>query len=177
VATWRKSQLSLVSIFFMASTTKKGETKSAVKPRSPSPKTSRSKQSRIAEELKRERDEAQEQLAAASHILRVIARSPTDIQPVLDTVAENAARLCGASDALIRRVEGDTLAPVAHYGQIPHPSEADSTTLSRGSVSGRAVIDRQTIHIHDLAAEAVTNSPWAWPWRSVSVIAPCLSHR
>ena len=44
-------------------------------------------------------------------------------------------------------------------GKSPHMSEADSTTLSRGSVSGRAVIDRQTIHIHDLAAEAKDEFP------------------
>ncbi len=143
----------------MAMTTKRGAKKSASKPRTPSTKKSQPKQAEVIEQLTREHDEALEQLAAASHILRVIASSPADIQPVLDTVAENAARLCGASDALIRRVEGDTLAPVAHYGQIPHPSEADSTTLSRGSVSGRAVIDRQTIHIHDLAAEAKDEFP------------------
>ena len=113
------------------------------------------------ESQQRNRDltEALEQQTATSEILRVIASSPTDIQPVLDTVAENAARLCEASDVLIRRVDGDVLAVVAHYGQIPHMSEADSTTLSRGSVSGRAVIDRQTIHIHDLAAEAKDEFP------------------
>jgi GAF domain-containing protein/anti-sigma regulatory factor (Ser/Thr protein kinase) len=103
--------------------------------------------------------EGAEQQSASREILRVIASSPTDIQTVLDTVAENAARLCEASDALIRRVDGDVLAAAAHYGQIPHMSEADSTTLSRSSVSGRAVIDRQTIHIHDLAAEAKDEFP------------------
>ena len=109
--------------------------------------------------LFQELTEALEQQTATSEILGVIASSPTDIQPVLDTVAENAARLCEASDVLIRRVDGDVLAVVAHYGQIPHMSEADSTTLSRGSVSGRAVIDRQTIHIYDLAAEAKDEFP------------------
>ena len=52
-----------------------------------------------------------EQQTATSEIFGVIASSPTDIQPVLDTVAENAARLCGATDAVIFRVDGDSLRP------------------------------------------------------------------
>src|SRR3970040_2231348 len=63
----------------------------------------------------RDRDlaEALEQQTATSEILRVIASSPTDIQPVLDVVAENAARLCDANDAAIWRAAGENLQSVS----------------------------------------------------------------
>ena len=60
---------------------------------------------RLFKELK----EALEQQTATSEILGVIASSPTDIQPVLDVVAENAARLCDADDANIYRVDGEVM--------------------------------------------------------------------
>ncbi len=109
--------------------------------------------------LFQELTESLEQQTATSEILGVIASSPTDIQQVLDTVAENAARLCGASDALIRRIDGDVLPLVAQYGHIPGLTEADKMPLQRGSVLARSVIDRQTIHIHDLAAESEDEFP------------------
>ncbi len=63
--------------------------------------------------------EALEQQTATSEILGVIASSPTDIQPVLDAVAENAARLCEANDALFYRVEGRCHRLVASFGPLP----------------------------------------------------------
>ena len=55
--------------------------------------------------------------------LGVIASSPTDIQPVLDAVAENAARLCEALNALIYRVDGECLKLVAKHGPVLAPAE------------------------------------------------------
>ncbi len=105
---------------------------------------------RLFNELK----ELLEQQTATSEILGVIASSPTNTQPVLDVVAENAARVCGANDAVIFRVNGDVLDRAAHYGPIFWAGSEESLLVSRGSVNGRAVVERRTIHIHDMSAEA-----------------------
>src|SRR3970282_1561979 len=69
----------------------------------------------------RDRDlaEALEQQTATSEILRVMASSPTDLHPVLETVAESAARLCESYDAVIHRVDDTFLQRVAHFGPVP----------------------------------------------------------
>ena len=110
---------------------------------------------RLFQELK----ESLEQQTATSQILGVIASSPTDIQPVLDVVAENAALVCGANDAVIFRVDGDVLNRAAHYGPILWAGGEESLLIGRGSVSGRAVVDRRTTHIHDVAAESEAEFP------------------
>jgi len=63
--------------------------------------------------------EATKQQTATSEMLRVISNSPSDIQSVLDAVAENAARLCDASNARIWRLKDDLLRLVATYGESP----------------------------------------------------------
>ena len=83
--------------------------KSQPKPRRPSPKKADAKLLRENKELRRERDESLEREAATSDILRMIARSPAELQPVLDEIAERAARLCDAEDAAIFRVDGNFL--------------------------------------------------------------------
>jgi signal transduction histidine kinase len=99
--------------------------------------------------------EALEQQTATAEILRVISSSPTDIQPVLDAVVESAARLCGAVDATIFLVEGDQLRRATVFGTAAR----GSMPLTRGSVSGRAIIERRTIHVDDLAAASETEYP------------------
>jgi GAF domain-containing protein len=106
--------------------------------------------------LFRELTEALEQQTATSEVLGVIASSPTDIQPVLNTVAENAARLCEATDAQILRVQNDILRRVASYGGIPTINEF---AITRGTPTGRAIVDCRTIHVHDIAAELETKFP------------------
>ena len=104
--------------------------------------------------------DTQEQQTATSEILRVIASSPTDLQPVMDVVAESAARFCGATNAAILRLEGERLRIVAAHGPAPTNQPVGSTVAaSRGGVSGRAVRDRQTIHVVDLEALPETEFP------------------
>jgi GAF domain-containing protein len=103
--------------------------------------------------------ESLEQQTATSEILRVIASSPTDLQPVLDVVVESAARLCESNDAQIFRLEGNILRRVAVYGDIPAGQIGDEIAVERGSLSGRAVMDRHAIHIHDLEAEPEAEFP------------------
>src|SRR6185295_16333649 len=109
--------------------------------------------------LFQELTESLEQQTATSQILGVIASSPTDIQPVLDVVAENAARLCGATDAQIIRVEGDFLRTVASYGSMTARSRDELTRITPAQAPTLAIIDRKTIHVHDLAAEVDTKFP------------------
>ena len=105
----------------------------------------------------RDLTEALQQQTATSEILRVIASSPTDIQPVLDAVAESAARLCESYDAQIFRLENDVVHRVASYGPLLIAME--HTPLNRQSPAGRAMVDRQSIHVHDLAAEIDSEYP------------------
>ncbi len=106
--------------------------------------------------LFRELTESLEQQTATSEILGVIASSPTDIQPVLDTVAENAARLCEATDAVISRVDEEGIKQVAQFGAMPVPQP---NRVNRHTPVGRAVVDQKTVHVHDLAAEIETEYP------------------
>jgi signal transduction histidine kinase/HAMP domain-containing protein len=103
-------------------------------------------------EANRDLTEALEQQTATSEILRVISQSPTDIRPVLDALVKSATRFCGAYDAVIFLPEGDSLRVGAHHGPILNPIGL-LVPLVRGTVAGRALLDRRAIHVADLQAE------------------------
>jgi two-component system, NtrC family, sensor kinase len=123
------------------------------KPQRLSLKELNAKLTQEVKELKRERDESLDREVATSDILRMIARVPGNLQSILDATAMNAAKLCDAVDAAVWRVDGDVLRLAAHFGSIPMlHALGDTDPIDRSTATGRAVVERQTIHVHDMVA-------------------------
>lgn len=93
--------------------------------------------------------EALERETASNDILRAMAESPTDVQPVLDIIAHHAAQLSGSDDAIIAVKDDDVLRVVTHYGDVPMIPVGQGIRFDRYSVAGRAMIEgrsQQAIH-------------------------------
>jgi serine phosphatase RsbU (regulator of sigma subunit)/CRP-like cAMP-binding protein len=110
---------------------------------------------RHVEELSRELTEVLKHMKAISEIQRVISHSPTNVQAVLDAVAENTGRLCNVTNAEILQVEGDELRLVAKHGMDKIWPIGFKIPINRNWVVGRAVTDRISVHVHDLQASGV----------------------
>jgi GAF domain-containing protein len=95
----------------------------------------------------------------SANILRVIASSPTDVNPVLQAIVESACELCGAYDALVRLKDGDGLAFGAHHG--PLPVSLESVPITENSTAGLAVIGQEPVHVHDLLSPEGDRFPHA----------------
>src|SRR5205814_271291 len=125
--------------------------------------------------------ETREQQTATSEILRVISRSPGDVQPVFDAIAANAARLCDAVNGLVIRFDGQLMHLAAHYNVDPERlaaiREAGPVPPSRGALSGRAILTRAVVHVPDVREDPEYTLPAATTIGYRSVLAVPMMHR
>jgi GAF domain-containing protein/DNA-binding response OmpR family regulator len=114
---------------------------------------------RLFDEVQARTREVQESLEyqmAISDVLGVISRSPSDIQPVLDTIADTAQRLCQSEQAYVMRLDRGRYYPAAAKDARPERIEylrENPIPIDRGSVTGRVALDRRTIHVMDALAD------------------------
>src|SRR4051794_20865918 len=110
-----------------------------------------------------ERDAALEQQTATSDILRVIASSPTDLDRVLTTMAESAARLCAADGVVIFGVAGESYLPLSRVGPMSGPPLRTTNPIDRRSIQGRAIVDGAPVHVPDVEAVQDKEFPLSAP--------------
>jgi GAF domain-containing protein len=114
---------------------------------------------RLFEEVRTRNTElriALEQQTATSELLKVIGRSTFDLQPVFDTLAENAVKLCSAERAFVHRFDGQFLRVVATHNVSPEHRafvERNPITPDRHSIAGRAAFERRSVPVHDVQAD------------------------
>ena len=126
----------------------------AVRSRSSSAARKEAKVARLSGEL----NDALQQQTATSEVLRVISRSPFDLQSVLDTLVQLAARLCDAETVNIwRPKDGVYRLAASNRSNLYHEKKEYLDTVAiepnRGTVAGRTLLEGKTVHVHDVQAD------------------------
>src|SRR5262249_40198551 len=111
----------------------------------------------------RELTEALARETATGEILRVIASSATDVQPVLHAVARSSGQLCETDNVSVSLIEGPVMRRVAGHGDKPSAPIGATRPITQGSASGRAILERRIVQIDDLAAARQSEFPDIWP--------------
>ena len=111
----------------------------------------------LESELAAERARAAESLsrqAATAEILRIISSSPADLEPVAQAIVDSAFRLCGCSFAAVFRFDGELIHWVAARGTSIEQEDALRRVWprppDRATLTGRMVLARETVHVHDI---------------------------
>jgi GAF domain-containing protein/anti-sigma regulatory factor (Ser/Thr protein kinase) len=99
-----------------------------------------------------ETKEALEQQTATSEILGVIASSPTELDPVFESIVRSAARVCDATDATLAVAEGHEYRISAHYGPIPLRPVGSRFLIGTGTVMGKTILQGRVFHVEDLSS-------------------------
>jgi signal transduction histidine kinase len=108
--------------------------------------------------------EALARQTATAEVLRIISSSPTNLQPVFDSIVRNAVNLCGAAFGGLHRLDGERITLDAQFGMTADEfaflrREIFPLPLSRGSVTGRAILDRAVAHIRDIREDPDFRTP------------------